>query len=62
MYNLGDTSDPLFMVRPDRRRLLSLSYDAPLTTEYWDPDGSVESRDMMQRLATEDRVLELPRL
>jgi len=58
MYNLGDTSDPLFMVRPDWRRLVTLNYDAPLTTEYWDPDGTAAFRDMMQRLEKEGMVLE----
>lgn len=58
MYNLGDTRTPIFMVRPDTRRLATLSYDAPLNTEYWDPDGTPEFRTMMQRLEKEGMVLE----
>lgn len=61
MYHLGDPSDPIFMVRPDTRRLATLNYDAPLTTEYWDPDGTEAFRQMMQRLETENMVLEPPR-
>jgi hypothetical protein len=26
MYNLADPKDPIFMVRPDRRRLIPMSY------------------------------------
>ena len=58
MYNLGDTQDPIFMVRPDRRRLATLKYDAPLTTDYWDPDGTPEFAAMMDRLKREGMVLE----
>jgi len=58
MYNLGDTRSPIFMVRPDARRLATLSYDAPLNTEYWDPDGTPEFRSMMQRLEKEGMVLQ----
>jgi len=58
MYNLADTHDPLFMVRPDWRRLLELSYDAPLKTEYWDPDGTPAFEAMMKRLKKERMVLE----
>ena len=60
MYNIGDPHDSLFMVRPDKRRLVTLNYDAPLTTEYWDPDGTPAFRDMFQRLAKEGMVLERP--
>jgi hypothetical protein len=60
MYNLADTRDSLFMVRPDKRRLITLNYAAPLSTEYWDPDGSVAFRDMLQRLEKEGMVLERP--
>jgi len=60
MYNIGDTHDSLFMVRPDKRRLVTLNYDAPLTTEYWDPDGTPAFRDMFQRLEKEGMVLERP--
>ena len=60
MYNLGDPADSLFMVRPDRRRLITMSYDAPIATEYWDDDGSAEFRTMMGRLEQEGMVLEPP--
>lgn len=60
MYNLADTRDPLFMVRPDKRRLITLGYDASLTTEYWDPDGSRPFRTMFDRLEKEGMVLEKP--
>jgi len=58
MYNLGDTRTPIFMVRPDTRRLATLSYDAPVTTDYWDPDGTPAFRTMMDRLEKEGMVLE----
>ena len=58
MYNIADPHDSLFMVRPDKRRLATLSYDAPITTEYWDPDGTPLFRDMFQRLEKEGMVLE----
>jgi hypothetical protein len=32
MYNLANTKTPIFMVRPDARRLVTLSCDAPVTT------------------------------
>jgi L-alanine-DL-glutamate epimerase-like enolase superfamily enzyme len=58
MYNLADTADSLFMVRPDKRRLMTPSYDAPLTTKYWDPDGTPEFKEMFERLEKEGMVLE----
>lgn len=58
MYNLADPRDSLFMVRPDKRRLITLSYDAPLSTEYWDPDGTPAFKTMFERLAREGMVLE----
>ena len=60
MYNLADPKDSLFMVRPDRRRLATHSYDAPLSTEYWDPDDTPAFRAMFQRLEKEGMVLERP--
>jgi enolase-like protein len=60
MYNIADPHDSLFMVRPDKRRLVTLNYDAPLTTEYWDPDGTPAFREMFQRLEKEGMVLERP--
>ena len=41
MYNIADPEDSIFMVRPDRRRgMVPMSYDAPISTEYWDDDGT----------------------
>ena len=57
------TQDPgqsLFMVRPDRWRLIPMSYDSPLTTEYWDDDGSEEYRKMFARIEREGIVLLKP--
>jgi L-alanine-DL-glutamate epimerase-like enolase superfamily enzyme len=47
-----------FMVLPQRWRLIPMSFDAPLATEYWDDDGSAEYKAMFQRLEKEDLVLE----
>jgi L-alanine-DL-glutamate epimerase-like enolase superfamily enzyme len=60
MYNLADPHDSLFMVRPDKRRLATLNYDAPLATEYWDSDGTPAFEKMFQRLEKEGMVLEQP--
>ena len=57
MYNIHDTKDSLFMVRPDFRRLIPMSYDAPLATEYWDDDGSAEYKAMFERIEREGVVL-----
>ena len=45
------------MVRPDVRRLLPLSYMSPVTTEYWDNDGSAEYKAMFDRVEREGVVL-----
>ena len=58
MYNLADPKDSLFFVRPDKRRLVTLNYDAPITTEYWDPDGTPAFRDMFQRLEKEGMIMD----
>ena len=58
MYNIHDTKDSLFMVRPDRRRLIPMSYDSPLSSEYWDDDGSPEYKAMFERIEREGIVLE----
>lgn len=60
MYNLADPRDPLFLVRPDKRRLIEVSYDAPLRTEYWDPDGTPAFEAMLKRLERETMVIEKP--
>lgn len=58
MYNIANPRDSLFMVRPDKRRLATLSYDAPLTTEYLDPDGTPAFQQLFQRIEKEGMVLE----
>ncbi|MDE2729278.1 MAG: hypothetical protein OXI19_14740 [Gemmatimonadota bacterium] len=59
MYNIADPEDSIFMVRPDRRRgMVPMSYDAPITTEYWDDDGSDAYREMFARIEREGVVLE----
>ena len=47
-----------FLILPDRWRLLPLSFDSPVSTEYWDDDGSPEYKAMFQRLEKEEMVLE----
>ncbi|MCY3763649.1 MAG: hypothetical protein OXH50_20590, partial [Gemmatimonadetes bacterium] len=58
MYNLADPDNSLFMVRPDRSRIIPMSYDSPISTTYWDDDGSPEYRAMFARLEREQMVLE----
>ena len=59
MYNIADPEDSIFMVRPDRRRgMVPMSYDAPITTEYWDDDGTDAYREMFARIEREGVVLE----
>ena len=60
MYNLANPKESIFMVRPDRRRLIPMSYDAPITTHYWDNDGSEQYKQMFQRLEKEGMVMERP--
>ena len=36
--------------RPDRQRLIDLSYDAPISTDYWDDDGIEEYREMCAKI------------
>ncbi|MDP6448449.1 MAG: hypothetical protein QF805_31965, partial [Pirellulaceae bacterium] len=58
MYNLVDPKASIFMVRPDTRRLIPMSYDAPIETDYWDDDDTPEYRAMFERLEREGMVLE----
>ncbi len=59
MYNIADPEDPIFMVRPDRQRgMVPMCYDAPITTEYWDDDGTDAYRDMFARIEREGVVIE----
>ncbi|MDP7276976.1 MAG: mandelate racemase/muconate lactonizing enzyme family protein [Planctomycetaceae bacterium] len=60
MFNIADPAESIFMVRPDRRKLLPLSYDAPLSTEWWDDDGSKAYRTMFSRIQKQGVVLEKP--
>ncbi len=57
MFNIANPEDSIFMVRPDRRRLIPLRYDLPLTTEYWDDDGSADYKQMFARIEREGVVL-----
>jgi len=57
MFNIADPADSIFMVRPDRNRLLPVRYDMPITTEYWDNDGSREYGKMFERIEREGVVL-----
>ena len=57
MFNISDPRTH-FMVRPVQNRLMPMSYDSPLSTEYWDDDGTPEFRAMMARIETEGIVLE----
>jgi hypothetical protein len=59
MYNMMRPPETRhFMVLPHRWRLIPMSFDAPLATEYWDDDGSAEYKAMFRRLEAEDMVLE----
>ncbi|HJP33442.1 MAG TPA: mandelate racemase/muconate lactonizing enzyme family protein [Candidatus Latescibacteria bacterium] len=58
MYNLHDPAESLFMVRPDGRREHTFSYNSPVTTDYWDDDGTEAWRHMFERLERDGLVLE----
>jgi len=58
MYNIADPDQSIFMVRPDRSRLISMSYAAPIETEYWDDDGTEAYRAIFRRIEREGMVLE----
>ncbi len=57
MYNIADPKNSIFMVRPDRSRLIPMRYDLPIKTEYWDDDGSAEYKRMFARIEREGVVL-----
>ena len=46
------------MVRPDGRREHTFSYNSPVTTDYWDDDGTEAWRHMFERLERDGLVLE----
>ena len=58
MYNIADPKQSIFMVRPDVRRLMPMSYASPLTTEYWDDDGSADYRNTFRKIEQQGAVLE----
>ena len=58
MYNIADPKNSIFMVRPDRSRLIPMSYDSPISTEYWDNDSTSAYREMFARIEREGIVLE----
>ena len=58
MYNIADPKNSLFMVRPDRSRLIPMGYTAPISTTYWDDDGSAEYQETFARIEREGVVLE----
>ena len=49
---------PILMVRPDMGRYLPMSYNAPISTQYWDDDGSPEYKQMFERIERDGVVLE----
>ena len=57
MYNIADPKNSIFMVRPDRSRLIPMRYDLPIKTDYWDDNGSAEYKQMFARIEGEGTVL-----
>ena len=57
MYNIADPKQSIFMVRPDYRKLIPMSYNSPLKTDWWDDDGTPEYRKMFERIEREGMVL-----
>jgi len=57
-HMIARPTNSLLMVRPDRDRHVTLSYDSPVSSEYWDNDGTREYREMFERLEREGVVLE----
>ena len=55
---IASPADSILLVRPDRDRQIPMSYDSPISTEYWDDDGTPEYRAMFERLQREGLVLE----
>ena len=58
MYMMMSTSTSLRMVRPDRDREIVPSFTSPVSTEYWDDDGTPEFKSMCERLEREKVVME----
>ena len=57
-FMIASPADSILLVRPDRDRHIPMSYDSPISTEYWDDDGTPEYRAMFARLEREGLVLE----
>ena len=59
MHSRPDPENPHFMVRPDwSRRMMPVSFAAPLSSEYWDDDGSLEWKTMWDSIEPGGAVLE----
>ena len=59
MYNLMRPPETRhFMVLPHRWRLIPLSFDSPISTDYWDDDGTPEYRSMFKRLEDKGMLIE----
>ncbi|MFN0168831.1 MAG: mandelate racemase/muconate lactonizing enzyme family protein [Bryobacteraceae bacterium] len=58
MFHIANPKQAIFMVRPDVRRLMPMSYASPISTEWWDDDGSQAYKDMSARIEREGAVLE----
>lgn len=61
MYNIADPKQSIFIIRTDTRPEVPLSYAAPLSTAWWDNDGSPKYAKMFRRLKREGVVLERPK-
>ena len=59
MYSIGGPGRAHFLVMP-HKRMIPMSFAAPLITEYWDDDGSPEFQAMYRRLKAEEMVLVKP--
>ena len=58
MYNIADPEQNIFMVRPDVRKLIPMSYQSPISTTWWDDDGTPEYRAAFQRIEQDGIILE----
>ncbi|MBM80264.1 MAG: hypothetical protein CMJ78_06675 [Planctomycetaceae bacterium] len=58
MYNIADPKQNIFMVRPDVRKLIPMSYASPISSTWWDDDGSPEYKQIFKRIEKEGIVLE----
>lgn len=57
MYNRASPRNAFFMVRPDSRGLITLGYDMPVTSEWLDPDGTPEYRQLEDRIGNEGGMI-----